>query len=53
MAGNEEYEAVEGGRFRFVGMIRIRNECLKCHVRNRKSLEDRLGGLAISMPLVP
>jgi hypothetical protein len=52
-AGNEEYEAVEGGRFRFVGMIRIQNECLKCHVRNRKSLEDRFGGLAISMPLAP
>ncbi len=49
--GKEEYEAVEEGRFRYVGMIRIQNECLKCHVRDRKSLEDRFGGLAISMPL--
>jgi hypothetical protein len=52
-SGKEEYDAVEGGRFRFVGMIRIQNECLKCHVRNRKSLEDRFGALAISMPLAP
>lgn len=50
-AGKEEYDAVEKGRFRYVGMIRIQNECLKCHVRDRKSLEDRFGGLAISMPL--
>ena len=52
-SGKEEYEAVEGGRYRHVGMIRIQNECLKCHVRDRKSLEDRFGGLAISMPLAP
>ncbi len=52
-SGKEEYDAVEGGRFRFVGMIRIQNECLKCHVRDRKSLEDRFGALAISMPLAP
>lgn len=50
-SGKTEHESVEDGRYRFVGMIRIQNECLKCHVRDRKSLEDRFGGLAISMPL--
>ena len=50
-AGKEEYEAVERGKFRFVGAIQIRNECLKCHVPNRTSLEDRVGGLAFTIPL--
>ncbi|MEX2579449.1 MAG: DUF3365 domain-containing protein [Verrucomicrobiales bacterium] len=50
-AGEPEYEAMEEGRYRFVGAIRLQNECLKCHVPNRTSLEDRVAGLAISMPL--
>ena len=50
-AGEPEYEAVERGKYRFVGTIRIRNQCLKCHVPNRTSLEDRVGGLAIQIPL--
>jgi hypothetical protein len=50
-AGKEEYEAVERGKFRYVGAIQIRNECLKCHVPNRTSLEDRVGGLAFTIPL--
>jgi hypothetical protein len=50
-SGAEEYEAFERGRYRYVGRIRIQNECLKCHVRDRTSLEDRVGGLAFSFPL--
>ncbi len=50
-AGKPEYEGIERGRFRFVGAIRMQNECLKCHVPNRTTLEDRVAGLAISMPL--
>ncbi|HWL07544.1 MAG TPA: DUF3365 domain-containing protein [Planctomicrobium sp.] len=49
-AGQTEYEAVEEGTFRYVGMIRLGSECLKCHVPMRKSLEDRFAGLVISMP---
>lgn len=49
--GNEEYSAIEKGRFRYVGAIQLQNECLKCHVPNRRSLEDRVAGLAISFPL--
>ncbi|HRQ89399.1 MAG TPA: DUF3365 domain-containing protein [Bacteroidia bacterium] len=50
-SGSTEYEAVEGKRFRFVGMIRLQNECLKCHLPNRKTLEDRMSALAISFPM--
>ena len=51
LEGKAEHEAVEGSRYRFAGMIRLQNECLKCHVRDRKTLEDRVAGLAISFPL--
>lgn len=50
-AGQTEFERFEGNRYRFVGMIRLQNECLKCHVPERKSLEDRVAGLAISFPM--
>lgn len=49
--GAEEYAELEGDRFRYVGAIRLQNECLKCHVPDRRSLEDRVAGLAISIPL--
>jgi len=51
--GAPEHEAVEGDRYRFVGAIRLQNQCLKCHVPYRKSLEDRVAGLAISFPMRP
>lgn len=50
-AGEKEYEQIEANRYRFVGMIRLQNECLKCHVRDRTTLEDRVAGLAISFPM--
>jgi len=49
--GALEHEAVQSEYFRFVGAIRLQNECLKCHVPNRTSLEDRVAGLSISIPL--
>lgn len=49
--GGEEFSAIERERFRYVGAIQLQNECLKCHVPNRRSLEDRVAGLAISFPL--
>lgn len=51
LKGEKEYSAVEGNFYRYVGAIRIQNECLKCHVPFRTSLEDRVAGLAISIPL--
>lgn len=51
LSGQTEYEAVEKGRYRFAGHIRLQNECLKCHVRDRTTLEDRVAGLAIAFPM--
>ena len=49
--GAIEYGKMEKNRYRYVGAIVLKNECLKCHVPNRTSLEDRVAGLAIYMPL--
>ncbi len=54
-AGKQEYEsyragdAEEPGVYRHAGKIRLASQCLKCHVPNRTSTEDRLAGLTISM----
>ena len=50
-AGQEEFELVENNRYRRAGAILLHNACLKCHVPKRTSLEDRVAGLVISMPL--
>jgi hypothetical protein len=49
--GKPRHDVVEGGRYRFAGPIRLASQCLKCHVKHRKSTEDRTAGLLISMPL--
>ena len=51
--GKREVSAVEGGTFRYAGPVMIRNECLKCHVPHRTTLEDRFAALSISMPVQP
>ncbi len=48
--GKKMFESVEGDRYRRAGAIILHNACLKCHVPDRKSLEDRAAGLVISMP---
>ena len=45
------YELVENGTYRRAGPITLSNHCLKCHVPDRKSTEDRTAGLIISMPV--
>lgn len=49
--GAVEYDSVEGTQFRFAGAIKIHNQCLKCHVRNRATLEERVAGLVIGFPM--
>jgi len=49
--GAEEFDAIEGSKFRFAGKIKIHNQCLKCHVRNRTTLEERVAGLVIGFPM--
>lgn len=49
--GDQRYEMVDSDRYRFAGPIRLASQCLKCHVKNRTSTEDRTAGLLISMPV--
>lgn len=49
--GEPAYELVENGTYRRAGPITLSNHCLKCHVPDRKSTEDRTAGLIISMPV--
>lgn len=54
-AGRQEYESFEAGEadapgeYRHAGKIRLASQCLKCHVPNRTSTEDRIAGLTIRM----
>lgn len=50
-AGAKEFDASEADVYRYAGAIRLSSKCLKCHVPNRTSLEDRTAGLVITMPL--
>ncbi|RLS36389.1 MAG: DUF3365 domain-containing protein [Planctomycetota bacterium] len=50
-SGKLEYEQVENGTYRRAGPITLSNHCLKCHVPDRKSTEDRTAGLIISIPV--
>lgn len=49
--GSQEFERVEGQRFRYVGRIRLASQCLKCHLPLRKSTDDRTAGVSISFTL--
>jgi hypothetical protein len=50
-SGKEEYELAENGVYRHVGVITLASECLKCHLPNRTSTQDRAAGLVITIPL--
>ena len=50
-SGENEFELVQQGTYRYVGAITLSNECLKCHLPRRTSTEDRAAGLVISMPV--
>ena len=49
--GDQPHEEVERGIYRRAAAITLSSECLKCHVPDRKSTEDRSAGLVISMPV--
>jgi hypothetical protein len=49
--GPKPHESAEGGVYRRAAAITLTSECLKCHVPNRKSTEDRSAGLIVSMRL--
>ena len=49
--GAKEYEMTNADFYRRAGLIKLQNECLKCHVPHRKTLEDRAAALVIGMPV--
>lgn len=51
ISGKAEFESVENGSYRYVSHIRLASQCLKCHVPNRTSTDDRRAGVAITIPL--
>jgi hypothetical protein len=50
--GADAFERVEGGIYRRAGPITLTNHCLKCHVPDRKSTEDRTAGLIVAIPVL-
>ncbi|WAC18598.1 DUF3365 domain-containing protein [Luteolibacter sp. SL250] len=52
-SGAEAHDMKEGGLYRYAGVIPLGNRCLKCHVPDRTSLEERKAAVVISMPLQP
>ncbi len=50
-AGKKEYEQVNADQYLHVGTIRLASQCLKCHLPQRTSTDDRAAALSISMPL--
>ena len=50
-AGKDEFDSVQDDVFQFAGSIRLSASCVKCHVRNRTSNEERKAALVITMPL--
>ncbi|MFG0296027.1 MAG: DUF3365 domain-containing protein [Maioricimonas sp. JB045] len=50
-SGREEYEWIDGGMYRRAGAISLTNACLKCHVPDRKTTENRTAGLIVGVPI--
>jgi hypothetical protein len=50
--GDAAYEEVANGLYRRAGPITLGNVCLKCHVPDRKTTEDRTAGLIVAIPVV-
>lgn len=50
-AGQASWETLEDGIYRRAAAITLSGHCLKCHVPDRKSTDDRTAGLIISMPI--
>lgn len=49
--GESAVEQSVDGKYQYVGAIRLRSQCLKCHIKDRKSTEDRFAALLIQMRL--
>lgn len=49
--GEGSYDSSDGKVYRYAGAITLGNECLKCHVPDRTSLEDRKAAVVFTMPV--
>lgn len=49
--GAPAYEQVADGVYRRAGPITLGNVCLKCHVPDRKTTDDRMAGLVVAIPV--
>ena len=50
-SGKEFHEQSENGLYRRAAPITLSSHCLKCHMPDRKSTDDRTAGLIIAMPV--
>jgi Protein of unknown function (DUF3365) len=50
-AGKREFERVEHGVYQRAGSITLTNQCLKCHVPDRKNTQNRTAGLIIAIAI--
>lgn len=50
--GKKEFESAGELKFRGAAPLVLHNARLKCHVPNRKTLEERVAGFVISMPFL-
>jgi hypothetical protein len=50
-SGKREFERTEQGVYRRAGAITLTNQCLKCHVPDRKNTNDRTAGLIIAIEI--
>lgn len=51
VSGKKKHETIDEGYYRRAGAITLSNVCLKCHVPDRRSTENRIAGLLISIPV--
>lgn len=50
-SGQLAHEQVDQGVYRRAGAITLTNHCLKCHVPDRKSTQNRTAGLIVAIPM--
>ena len=50
-SGKLRHDATEDNLYRYAGAIKLHSQCLKCHVKQRTSTEERTAGLLLSMPM--
>jgi hypothetical protein len=50
-SGKPFHEQSENGLYRRAAPIRLSSHCLKCHMPDRKSTNDRTAGLIITVPV--